>query len=154
MNALKRAKLRIRPSGDNDVIVLTRAEFRKLRPSRHPIVLGVWFAFGLVSLVQLFRGTSPASVNTHFDVLVQGMLAVIVVLAVVLNIGGAWIPNDKFSLGCEIGGLILAAAAFTVYAGIIATTVQFWAASTGAAWSLGMLAGTLGRTVQIFRRGW
>lgn len=155
MNALQRkvSKLR-RPTGDNDVVVLARADFRRLRPSRHPIVMGLWCAFGTVSTLQLIHGVAPTSINSHLEQVVQIVLAGMVIVGTLLNLVGAWVRDDSWALGMEIGGLILLGTAFVVYALAIAGNTEFWAATIGAAWSIGMLAGTLGRTVQIFRRGW
>ena len=150
----QRASERWRQGDTNAIIVITREEFRRLRPSRHPIVLGLWFAFGIVSVLQLTRGISPDSVNFSLQFAVQRALAGIVVLGVILNLSAPWIPSDKVSLGAELGGVILSCTAFLVYALVIATTRDQWWLTSGAAWSFGMLAGTAGRAVQIFRRGW
>jgi hypothetical protein len=102
----------------------------------------------------LQRKVSPTSINSHLEHVVQIVLAGMVIVGTLLNLVGAWVRDDSWALGMEIGGLILLGTAFVVYALAIAGNTEFWAATIGAAWSIGMLAGTLGRTVQIFRRGW
>lgn len=151
---LRQAAQRWRDGDEDAIIAITRTEFRQLRPSRHPIVLGLWLAFGIVSILQLARGVSPDSVNVALEFDVQRALAGLVVLGVALNLVAPWIPSDKVSLAGEIGGVILCGTAFTVYALVIAGTREQWYLTSGAAWSFGMLAGTAGRAVQIFRRGW
>lgn len=135
-------------------MVLTREEFRKLRPSRHPIVLGLWATFGIVSVLQLGRGVGPTSVNTNFPDVIQRALAALVVVGVLCNLIAPWIRKDKASLGLELGGVILCCTAFLMYTLVIVTNTPQWYLSAGAAWAFGMLAGTACRAVQIFRRGW
>lgn len=149
----RRRRLR-RHKAPNLALILTPAELRKLRPSRHWLVLAIMTGFSIVSVVQILRGPSPDSVNIALPVVVQTVLAVVAVAGAVLNLLAAAIPSDKVALACEAGGMALLCAAFSVYAGIIVATIPQWYATSSAAYSLALSGGTFARIVQILQRGW
>lgn len=122
------------------------------RPTRDPRVICPLIGFVGVSVVQIMFGPVPGSINSHWVMPAQIILAAMMIVGSLFTLVGAYTSSEYRSIGLEVTGCIILTGVFTVYFWAYTGAVVNWAASVSVIYTVSLLAGNLWRVVQLLRR--
>lgn len=135
---------------------LNSAQWPHPRPASDPRVLMLHLSLVWTSVVQVWRGPAPTSVQSKadFDTAALWSFAVLAVVSSALVINAAFCRSQYWSFVTEAAGCIGFAVMFALYLWAQSSTNPQWWATNAGGWAAGLLVGNLIRAAVLAGRFW